>query len=110
VDDPKASAQARYANERTFLAWIRTSLALTATGLAISQLLPRFDVAAGRRVVGLPLIALGTITAAVSYRQWLVNERALRHGWALPVSRLPVLVAVGVTAVAALALVLSALR
>jgi putative membrane protein len=79
-------------------------------GLAIAELLPRFDVAGGRRAVALPLIALGTITAAVSYRQWRTNERALRRGWPLPTSRLPVLVAVGVTAVAALALVLSALR
>jgi putative membrane protein len=110
LDDPKVVTQARYANERTFLAWIRTSLVLTSTGLAITELLPQFDVAAGRRVVGLPLIALGTITAAVSYRQWLGNERALRRGRPLPPSRLPVLVAVGVTAVAALALVLSALR
>jgi inner membrane protein YidH len=31
-----------FANERTFLAWNRTSLALVVTGLAISQLLPPF--------------------------------------------------------------------
>ena len=29
-----------YANERTFLAWIRTSLALMTAGLVITQLLP----------------------------------------------------------------------
>lgn len=30
------------ANERTFLAWIRTALALIAGGVAVAQLLPRF--------------------------------------------------------------------
>ena len=47
-----------YANERTFLAWIRTSLGLITAGLAITQLLPPFDVPGGRRLIGLPLIAL----------------------------------------------------
>ncbi len=48
-----------YANERTFLAWNRTALALIATGVAATQLLPKFDVTFGRRLLGLPLIALG---------------------------------------------------
>ncbi len=43
-----------YANERTFLAWNRTALALIATGVAATQLLPRFHVTWGRRLLGLP--------------------------------------------------------
>ena len=52
-----------YANERTFLAWNRTALALIATGVAATQLLPKFDVTFGRRLLGLPLIALGALIA-----------------------------------------------
>ena len=48
-----------YANERTFLVWNRTALALIATGVAATQLLPNFGVVWGRRLLGLPLIALG---------------------------------------------------
>ena len=43
-----------FANERTFLAWNRTALALIATGVAATQLLPKFDVEFGRRLLGLP--------------------------------------------------------
>ena len=59
-----------YANERTFLAWNRTALALIATGVAATQLLPKLQVAWGRRLLGLPLIALGALVAAESFRHW----------------------------------------
>ena len=52
-----------YANERTFLAWNRTALALIATGIAATQLLPEFHVDGGRRILGLPMIALSALVA-----------------------------------------------
>ena len=90
-----------YANERTFLAWIRTALGLMTAGLAITQLLPPFDVPGGRRLIGLPLIALGIVVALASYWQWRANERAMRLRQPLPASPLPRIVAlvVGVCAV-----------
>jgi len=107
--DHEPDPRLRYANERTFLAWIRTSLALVATGLGITQLLPAFRVAGGRRVVGLPLIALGTWVAAAAFRRWEANEGAMRAGRPLPPSRMFVTIAVVVSVVAAVALVLAAL-
>ena len=98
-----------YANERTFLAWIRTSLALLVAGLAIIELLPQFRVAGGRRSIGLPLIALGTFLAAAAYRNWVLNDKAMREGTRLPRSNLALILAVGVGVVALLALALSAL-
>jgi len=97
-----------YANERTFLAWIRTALALVATGLAVTQLLPRLVFAGGRRLIGLPLIALGVLCSIMSYRRWEANQRAMRLGKPLPPSRLPQVVAFGVAAIAGVALVLAA--
>ena len=97
-----------YANERTFLAWNRTALALVTAGLAITQLLPAFDLPGGRRIIGLPLIALGTLTAFLSYRHWLENERAMREGKPLPSSPLPRILAVVVSISAAIAFVLAA--
>src|SRR4051794_13265637 len=103
-----ADVRFSYANERTFLAWNRTALALVTAGLAITQLLPPFDVPGGRRMIGVPLIVLGIIVALSSLRQWRANERAMRAGEPLPSSPVPVLVAVviGVTAVIALVLAL----
>ena len=66
-DDPPAhtdepDVRFTYANERTFLAWNRTALALIATGVAATQLLPEFHVSGGRQILGLPMIALGALT------------------------------------------------
>ncbi|HWW45974.1 MAG TPA: DUF202 domain-containing protein [Acidimicrobiia bacterium] len=98
-----------YANERTLLAWIRTSLGLTTAGLAISQLLPPFGFAGGRRVVGLPLIVLGVWAAAAAYRTWSLNERAIETGRPIVRTRLSLVVTGGVVVIGAIALVLAAI-
>jgi putative membrane protein len=97
-----------YANERTFLAWNRTALALIATGVAATQLLPKLQVEWGRRLLGLPLIALGALVAAESLRHWQANERAMRRGEPLPRSHMPLILAIGVVVVAVIAVVLAA--
>jgi putative membrane protein len=97
-----------YANERTFLAWNRTSLALIATGLAVVSLLPKFNFPVGRRLIGVPLIGLGAALAIMSYRQWAANERAMRLGEPLPTSNLSRVLAFGVAAAATIAAVVAA--
>lgn len=92
-----------YANERTFLAWNRTALALVAAGLAITALLPEFQLAYGRRLIGVPLIALGAYLSFFSYRRWEANERAMRVGEPLPPSNLPVVLAGGIVIAATVA-------
>jgi inner membrane protein YidH len=89
------------ANERTFLAWTRTSLSFIAAGLAVVQLLPDFATETERRLLGLPLIFLGAIIAVTSYRRWRASERAMRVGRPLPPSRLPhvITVVIGVVGV-----------
>src|ERR1022692_4828930 len=89
-----------YANERTFLAWNRTALALIATGVAATQLLPEFHVAGGRRILGLPMIALGALVAFTSYRHWKANQQAMRRGEPLPRSPMPLVLSIGIGAVA----------
>jgi len=73
--DPRFS----FANERTFLAWIRTALALIAGGLAITQLLPSFGFTGGRRFLGLPLMA-------VDAKAVRCQASTVRSGWR-PASR-----------------------
>ena len=106
--DDEPDVRFTYANERTFLAWNRTALALIATGVAATQLLPKLQVEWGRRVLGLPLIALGAIVAAESLRQWRANERAMRRGDPLPRSRMPVILTIGIVVVGAIAVALTA--
>jgi putative membrane protein len=96
-----------YANERTFLAWSRTSLALVVTGIAATQLLPAFDIEFGRRLIGIPLIVLGAALELTSYRHWDANERAMRLGEPLPPSRMTFVLAVGIAVVAVIATVVA---
>ena len=88
------------ANERTFLAWIRTALALAAGGLAAVSLLD--DVRLGE-TLGILLLALSFLTAASAYRRWALNERSMRLNEPLPTSRLPMLMAIGTAVVAIVA-------
>ena len=93
------------ANERTFLAWVRTALAMMAAGVAVVQFVPGLDLV--RHALGLLLIVLGGLLAGVSYAHWERNERAMRLGQPLPRSPIPRLVAVTLTVAAAVALVLT---
>jgi len=87
------------ANERTYLAWIRTAMALIGGGLAAGQLL-EFQSDAARLAVALPPIVLGAVLALTSYRRWEANQRALRLGEPLPTGGPPRLLAAGIGAVA----------
>jgi putative membrane protein len=94
------------ANERTFLAWIRTSLALLAGAVAVVQLVPRFAVPGSRTVLGIVLATSGGVLAAYSYRRWAANERAMRLGQSLPHTALLAVAAVSVSTVALIVLAL----
>jgi len=92
------------ANERTLLAWTRTSLAVIGGGLAVAQFLKvGTALAVG---LGMVIIALGASLALTSYAHWQSNERALRLGQPLPRSVMPQLLAglVAIVAVAAFAM------
>jgi putative membrane protein len=103
-----------FANERTFLAWSRTALALVVAGLGIVQLLPPFPgVPLGRHLLGVPLIALGAVLAVVAYAEWVRNQHALRRGEPMPKSKMPWILAAAITGMAlvsALVLLVSAVR
>jgi putative membrane protein len=108
-DEHEPDVRFTYANERTFLAWNRTALALVATGVAATQLLPEFHVSGGRRILGLPLIALGALVAVTSFRHWQANQRAMRRHEPLPRSTMPLVLSIGIGVVAIIAVVLAVL-
>ncbi|MDJ0381579.1 DUF202 domain-containing protein [Streptomyces sp. G-G2] len=87
------------ANERTFLAWIRTALALVGGGFAVDQFLPdlRWAVRVG---MALALLVVGAACALRAVNHWARCERAMRRGEDLPLSRFPVVLSLGVGLVA----------
>lgn len=95
------------ANERTFLAWIRTALALAAGGLGATALLEDFP---GEEFLAIGLLALSFVTAGLSYRRWALSETAIRLDQPLPRSRLPMVLAVAVAVVAIASAVLVAVH
>lgn len=77
--DPRYSL----ANERTFLAWVRTSLAMLAGGVALHALgLPETDWL--RTVLAIALVLLGGLTTALALVRWARIERAMRTNQPLP--------------------------
>jgi len=104
ADGTEPDARFTLANERTFLAWSRTSLALVVAGLGIAQLLPPFaNVPWGRSIIATPLILLGAAVSTLSYLEWRSNQRALSRGAPLRHTRLPRVLAVTITVIALLA-------
>lgn len=109
-DGCEPDARFTFANERTFLAWSRTSLALVAAGLAVVQLLPPFPgIPWGRHVIGTPLLLLGAAVAVISHAEWKANQGALRLGAPLRRSRLPRILAATISGIALLAAALALL-
>ena len=92
-------ARFTFANERTFLAWNRTALALIAGGLAAAQFL-HFDHHWLRLVIAVPLIVLGALLAVASFLHWGDSERALRLRQPLRYSWMPRLLTGGIVLIA----------
>jgi len=92
-EDP--DARFSLANERTFLAWNRTALALFATGVALEAL----DVPINhtlRLVAATVFVVLGLLAVAQAWFGWVRTERSLRLGRALRGPRLGPIVSVGI--------------
>lgn len=98
------------ANERTFLAWVRTSLALLAGGIALSVSAGPFSSEATRTAVATTAVALSLVLAVSSFVRWRQVQHAMRigeplpHPWAVP------LVATGIVAVAGVVAVVIAVQ
>ena len=87
------------ANERTFLAWIRTALALLAGGIAVEVFTYELFVPEVRKLLSVSLMAFAMLLSTAASVRWLNVERALRHRMPLPLPTLVPLLSIGGTLV-----------
>lgn len=96
-DVPMLDPRFTLANERTFLSWIRTAMALIATGVAIEALAPPLN--PNLRLAGAALFTvLGMVSAIQAWMGWRRSDRALREGRQLPAPATAAFLTAGVIA------------
>ncbi|MCV9879023.1 YidH family protein [Brenneria izbisi] len=88
------------ANERTFLAWIRTALAFLAGAIAIDQFALTLAPPVIRQGMAIFLSLACALLSWMAYRRWVANELAMRTGKSLPYTRLLWVVAAFVIGIA----------
>jgi putative membrane protein len=94
--DPRFSL----ANERTFLAWIRTSLGMIALGVGIATFVSTQASRGFSMLVAAGLVVLGGAISTMSWFRWLRVEQAMRLGHGIPPARTGLYLAVGVLVLA----------
>lgn len=106
---PKISASDHLANERTFLAWVRTSIALMGFGFVVvkfSIFVRQLSlVVAGQPIVpargfsgviGMGMVAIGALTALIGYLRYQRIEKQLLNQAFYPTSKLLLLLTAGI--------------
>ena len=87
------------ANERTFLAWIRTSLALLAGAVALVHVVAVDDVTGTQRALGVVLTAIAVVVVLLAVRRWRIVQDHMRRGADLPTNRDPIYLSLAVAGV-----------
>jgi putative membrane protein len=87
------------ANERTFLAWTRTALALIAGGVGLEAFAGDAVPRVARTVLAVLLIVLGASLAIGALTRWFATERALRERRSLPSPTMSILLVAGLIVV-----------
>jgi putative membrane protein len=101
VADLDPDARFLLANERTMLAWLRTSLALQAGGVGIVNFASSLNL---NGVIGLVLIGLGGLAGAAGFYRYRAADQAIRRGVLPPTGTAPQVLAVSVAVLAVLLL------
>src|ERR1700744_3525027 len=108
-EKPKGNPSDHLANERTFLAWIRTSIALMGFGFVVvkfSLFVRQLSLAVGAHpvtpptgfsgIIGMCLVAVGALTALIGYLRYRRIEKQLLNQAFYPRSGLLLVLTAGV--------------
>ncbi len=82
------------ANERTFLAWIRTALALMAGAVGIEQFSPQLSSEELRIIISTMLLLAASCMGYMAWQRWRRNEYAMRLEEDLPYTRALAIIAI----------------
>ncbi len=94
------------ANERTFLAWVRTAIGLVAAGAAVFQIL---DDSRATTALSLVLLAAGALAGCAGFAHFRSADRAIRRGESLPTGTILAVVMTAAVVLAAAAAVVGVL-
>lgn len=98
--DPRFS----FANERTFLAWIRTGLGFVAAGVGVATLADlNPGIGLGADVTAILLVVCGMVSGVGALHRWMRHERAMRLDQPLTSSLILAIITGGLVVVAVLA-------
>jgi len=97
---PHVGYPSALANERTYLAWIRTSLGLIAGGVALDQFVASEKGSIVVAIIAFAVIALGAVVALIGIIEWNRNNSAMDSGKPIPRSPVPPLLGISVMMVA----------
>ncbi|MFI1913116.1 YidH family protein [Nocardia sp. NPDC020380] len=103
TEEPQLDYRFTLANERTFLAWMRTALGLLAGGVAVHELVRPFRHHGVRTAVGMACIVLAVIIAVGAYGRWRKVQAVMEAGGVLPRTVMVPILAFGIAVIAALA-------
>ena len=93
------------ANERTFLAWIRTGLGLMALGVGVATFVSTQMAKGVSILLAAGLVVLGGVVAVAAWFRWLRVERSMRAGRGIPPSRMAPVVAFGIAILAVVSVI-----
>ena len=101
--DPDSRARTHLANERTFLAWLRTGLSLVAVGMAAARFLPLGLVPNVPYVTlfAILLVISGTMAVAYGANRYVVAAKEIESGNYAP-SVLPIVAVAAIVTVLAI--------
>ena len=80
------------ANERTFLAWLRTAIGLVAAGVVVFHVL---DPSTATMALSLVLLASGAVAGFAGYSHFRTADRAIRSGKPMPTHHVVMVVMTG---------------
>jgi len=97
LTDVDPDARFLLANERTLLAWLRTSVTVQAGGVGVLHFAPAMDL---NGTIGVALILVGALGGVTGYRRYSAADRAIRHGELPPRGNGPAVIAAGIVVLA----------